>query len=685
MDSTNYIAKLNELSQRKRWDLKYEEVGSDGPDHIKTFTLRAVLNGQPYPSGVGKNKKEAKQFAAKNALESLLDSAAEPSQKTETAPPSVPPSPGHPTGISQYNYMCWLNEYTQKNRIHMMPVESTTVGANTSTIQCCKFVVGDKEYPPGYGTTRKEAKEEAAKLVYHEICGDKTTESGDSVPDTPKKNISDRVSDIITSRSITTEDEGFADTNFIGIVNHYCQKKSLLVDYVFEKRTGPPHDPRFFFKAVINNKSYPVAEGKNSKEAKQKAARLAWSTLQEQSDWDSKVSIRSSEDTPARVRTPPLSKITPQDAFSNVGVQQVPTSESSIFSGVVSSPINQAQSPDVKPKIKIAANFGNRHSSMEDIKPNLEIQNKASSAEKTISQPVNSRFQREYDSIEQLGNGAFGSVFKARKKLLDKYYAIKIIRCKKKALREVRALSDLSHNNIVRYYTCWMDDTDYQCGSSVDSYSSSQSTGDVAEMFLYIEMELCDTKTLRVWIDDKNIQNVKKSRRDPYRREESLKVSQQLITGVEYIHSKSLIHRDLKPANVLFGRDGVVKIGDFGLVTAESNDEENLIERTVYKGTPSYMAPEQKKRKIYDRKVDIFALGLIFFELLWKLETGHERQVIWDKLREQKLPDDFARYFQREGQIIKSMLSDQPHDRPEAAAVKRELEQWGESLMMRTV
>ena len=59
-------------------------------------------------------------------------------------------------------------------------------------------------------------------------------------------------------------------------------------------------------------------------------------------------------------------------------------------------------------------------------------------------------------------------------------------------------------------------------------------------------MELCNTKTLRLWIDEKDTQNVKKSLRDSKRREESQTIAKQIVSGVDYVHSKRLIHRDLK-------------------------------------------------------------------------------------------------------------------------------------------
>uniref|UniRef100_G3NK90 non-specific serine/threonine protein kinase n=1 Tax=Gasterosteus aculeatus aculeatus TaxID=481459 RepID=G3NK90_GASAC len=588
------VARLNELTQKQRLVVRYEDVGSVGPDHIKTFTVRAVVNGKPYPDGVGKNKKEAKLNAAANALTVLLEETIDP---TENATEASTASAAQ-TVLSQGNYMCWLNEYSQKNRMMIRAVESTQLVPNGLSPCCCCFVVGDKEYPRATGKTKKEAKEEAAKLVFQQIHGIETTEvSNDEYCGTPSKETQN-----------DDAEKAFKETNFIKIVKHHCHKTKLFHDYVLEERMGPDQSPQFFCKLVIDNRNYPLGEGKNVEEAKQNAARLAWSALTEQTDRDSKGEMPN-------------------------------------FSG---------KSPGRSP------------------------------SKKTTTQPLASWFTSEFDSIESLGKGSFGHVFKAEDKLLRKSFAIKIVRCKdvKKALGEVKVLSDLNHCNIVRYYSCWLEDSGYQWDSAEDSSSSSRSNGSSSVKYLYIQMELCSTRTLRVWIDEKNLQNVKKSLRDSKRREESLTIVQQIVSAVKYIHSKMLIHRDLKPANLLFGQDGEVKIGDFGLVTEENNDDaENILERTVYKGTPCYMAPEQKSRSsTYDRKVDIFAFGLIYFELLWNISIGQERKKVMDDARNQIFPERFSSNFILEVKVIKSMLSANPEDRPEASQLKMHLEECSQTL-----
>nr|XP_046257615.1 eukaryotic translation initiation factor 2-alpha kinase-like [Scatophagus argus] len=274
-----------------------------------------------------------------------------------------------------------------------------------------------------------------------------------------------------------------------------------------------------------------------------------------------------------------------------------------------------------------------------------------------------SRFISEFEPMDCLGSGGFGSVYKARHKLTAKVYAVKIVSWEEKSLREVKTLSDLQHPNIVRYYTVWMDTSGYR-------FNSSQSA---SERYLYIQMELCGTKTLRGWIKEMNDQNPQ----DPHRREKSLSIAQAITNGVEYIHSEKHFHRDLKPENILFGRDGTVKIGDFGLVTRD-DDEFDLMDRTVGKGTPTYMAPEQKKEKKYGRKVDIFSMGLIFLELLWKVSSWHERGNLFRDARCQMFPKDFSLTFPQEREIIKPMLCEKPEGRPEASELKKDLDKWAQ-------
>uniref|UniRef100_A0A3B3UYG8 Interferon-induced, double-stranded RNA-activated protein kinase-like n=1 Tax=Poecilia latipinna TaxID=48699 RepID=A0A3B3UYG8_9TELE len=374
-------------------------------------------------------------------------------------------------------------------------------------------------------------------------------------------------------------------------LNEYAQKERLELKYEEVGCVGPDHIRTFTLKAVVNGKPYPEGVGKNKKEAKQSAAKNALVHLLNETS----VSVRIIE-----LMKSSECKITNSDSFKVWKFNWHNTQrERFLFLGHIR---------------------------------------------------VNKTY---YESIEQLDKGAFGRVFKAKRKLEGKYYAVKIV----KTLEEVKVLSELNHCNIVRYHSCWLEDTAYQWDASTDSSSASQSSTDQFMKYLYIQMELCEIKTLRVWIDEKNIQNPKKSLRDSRRREESVDIMVQMVSGVEHIHTNKLIHRDLKPANIMFSQNGTVKIGDFGLVTSEIEDDaENQKERRGYKGTPSYMAPEQERR-LYDRKVDIFALGLIFFELLWNIPTIHEK--------EKTLIN----------QMIKSMLCEKPEERPEASKIKTDLEE----------
>lgn len=85
-------------------------------------------------------------------------------------------------------------------------------------------------------------------------------------------------------------------------------------------------------------------------------------------------------------------------------------------------------------------------------------------------------------------------------------------------------------------------------------------------------------------------------------------------------------------------------------------------------------------RTNYGRKVDIFALGLIYFELLWKFSTRYEKYKTWDDIREQELPEEFESSFTSEYNIIRPMLSMNPEDRPEASEVITDLEECAKQI-----
>ncbi|KAI2643420.1 serine/threonine-protein kinase gcn2 [Xylaria nigripes] len=185
---------------------------------------------------------------------------------------------------------------------------------------------------------------------------------------------------------------------------------------------------------------------------------------------------------------------------------------------------------------------------------------------------------------------------------------------------------------------------------------------------MYISMEYCDKRTLRDLIQ----RNLWKES------EETWRLFRQILEGLVHIHGLNIVHRDLKPDNIFIGLgpDGVnnVKIGDFGLATtghfpidtaAPASTESNDLTRSV--GTSFYVAPEVRRQASgsYTSKVDMYSLGIIFFEMCYYPIIGMERADKLGKLGQYaQLPDDFQPGGTVQANIVQSLVTHDVKARP---------------------
>ncbi|XP_006758006.1 PREDICTED: eukaryotic translation initiation factor 2-alpha kinase 3 [Myotis davidii] len=191
------------------------------------------------------------------------------------------------------------------------------------------------------------------------------------------------------------------------------------------------------------------------------------------------------------------------------------------------------------------------------------------------------------------------------------------------------------------------------------------------KVYLYIQMQLCRKENLKDWMNSRCSMEERGW-------DTCLHIFLQIAEAVEFLHSKGLMHRDLKPSNIFFTMDDVVKVGDFGLVTAMDQDEDEPMvltpmpayaRHTGQVGTKLYMSPEQIHGNNYSHKVDIFSLGLILFELLYPFGTQMERVRVLTDVRNLRFPPLFTQKYPREYMMVQEMLSPSPMERPEAAHV----------------
>jgi len=190
-----------------------------------------------------------------------------------------------------------------------------------------------------------------------------------------------------------------------------------------------------------------------------------------------------------------------------------------------------------------------------------------------------------------LGTGAMGVVYKAYDANIARVVALKTVRSElldgsqevdmlARFKNEAQASGRLVHPNIVSVY-------DF---GEIDSTT-------------YIAMEYVDGTPLNFFLKPKI----------PMDLNAAITCMSQLLRALEYAHSRGVVHRDIKPANILITGDAQVKITDFGIAKIESS---TLTQVGSVLGTPSYMSPEQFRGEIVDRRSDLFAVGIILYQML---------------------------------------------------------------------
>ncbi|XP_040460070.1 serine/threonine-protein kinase 36 [Falco naumanni] len=199
--------------------------------------------------------------------------------------------------------------------------------------------------------------------------------------------------------------------------------------------------------------------------------------------------------------------------------------------------------------------------------------------------PPRTPVMEKYHILEVIGEGSFGRVYKGRRKHSAQVVALKFIpkvgrseKEMKNLQREIEIMRGLYHPNIIQM---------------LDSFETDKEVVVVTD---YAEGEL-----FQILEDDGSLPE-----------DQVQTIAAQLVSALYYLHSHRILHRDMKPQNILLGKDGVVKLCDFGFARAMSIHTMVL---TSIKGTPLYMSPELVEERPYDHTADLWSVGCILYEL----------------------------------------------------------------------
>src|SRR5579862_8703108 len=194
-----------------------------------------------------------------------------------------------------------------------------------------------------------------------------------------------------------------------------------------------------------------------------------------------------------------------------------------------------------------------------------------------------------YEIVKMLGEGGMGTVYKAKDQELDRLVALKVIRPEyanhaetiRRFKQELILARQVTHRNVIRIFDLG-----------------------IADHLKFITMDYVEGRDLSKILSEKGKFSVA----------DACDIVRQISSGLEAAHIEGVVHRDLKPQNIMLDAQGRVFLMDFGL--ARSTELVGMTRTGALIGTPMYMSPEQARGEKADVRTDIFALGVIFYELL---------------------------------------------------------------------
>ena len=199
-----------------------------------------------------------------------------------------------------------------------------------------------------------------------------------------------------------------------------------------------------------------------------------------------------------------------------------------------------------------------------------------------------------YQLTRQVANGGMASVYEAIDTRLDRKVAVKIMHPHlaqdeafvNRFIREAKAAAALSHPNIV----------------AVQDQGWNQN----GVPAVFIVMELIEGHTLREYLNERGRFEIK----------DAINYLTPILSALAAAHDLGIVHRDMKPENIWISKECRVKIADFGLARGELIGSTMTAESSVILGSVSYLSPEQVQRGVADSRSDVYAVGIVAFEML---------------------------------------------------------------------